>query len=154
MSLVPKGPLATPLLVMMANLAGFSRRMRVLHRRLLVEMFVPGLLVKFPAGPKAADPDAHRQRGADDAHEHLHRLRRVVRGAGSADTNYRLLRAWVYGMFFYMGKFADEAVTASCTGWPAPARLPSFVTCFGSLFFAATSLGNYPVAVAKKPKTA
>jgi hypothetical protein len=57
-------------------------------------------------------------------------------------------------MFFYMGKFAEEAVTASCTGWPAPARLPSFVTCFASLFFAATSLGNYPVAVAKKPKTA
>ena len=115
---------------------------------------MPGLLGKFAAGPKAAILMIISNAG-------LMMLMNIVSTClvsaaepGSADTNYRLLRAWVYGMFFYMGKFADEAVTASCTGWPAPARLPSFVTCFASLFFAATSLGSYPITVAKKPKTA
>ena len=152
-SLVPKGPLATPLLVMMANLAGFGVGCAFFTEP-FVEMFVPGLLAKFPAGPKAAILMLITNAG-------LMMLMNIFTACvvssaepGSAETNYRTLRAWVYGMFFYMGKFAEEAVTASCTGWPAPARLPSFVTCFGSLFFAATSLGNYPVTVAKKPKAA
>ena len=152
-SLVPTGPLATPMLVLMANLAGFGVGCAFFTEP-FVEQFVPGLLGKFAAGPKAAILMMIGNAGLMMLVNILTAALVCAAEPGSADTNYRMLRAWVYGMFFYMGKFADEAVTASCTGWPAPARLPSFVTCFGSLFFAATSLGNYPVAVAKKPKTA
>ena len=52
-SLVPKGPLATPMLAMMANLAGFGLGCAFFTEP-FVEQFVPGLLGKFAAGPKAA----------------------------------------------------------------------------------------------------
>jgi hypothetical protein len=68
---------------------------------------------------------------------------------GTPDTNYRLLRANLYAMFFYMGKFSTEAVVNSCTGWPQPMRVSSFVSCFAVLFFAATKFGEYPITVAK-----
>ena len=152
-SLVPKGPLATPMLVMMGNLAGFGIGC-FFFTEPFVEQFVPGLLGKFAAGPKAAILMTIKNAGLMMLMNIVSTCLVSAADKGSADTNYRLLRAWVYGMFFYMGKFADEAVTASCTGWQAPARVPSFVTCFASLFFAATSLGSYPITVAKKPKTA
>jgi len=147
----PGGPLATPLMVMMFNLLGFGVGCAFFTEH-FVDQFNPGLLSKFNPGARGA---IILMVGNAGKMMLLNILIACAVGAAesqSADTNYRLLRAWVYGMFFYMGRFADEAVTAACTGWPSPMRVPAFLSCFATLFFAATMLGDYPIAIAKAKK--
>jgi len=107
----PGGPLATPLMVMMFNLLGFGVGCAFFTEQ-FVDQFNPGLLSKFNPGARGAIILMVGNAGKMMLFNILIACAVGAAEFQSADTNYRLLRAWVYGMFFYMGRFADEAVTA------------------------------------------
>ena len=113
---LPVGSLATPMIAMMANLAFFAIGCAAFTRPFL-DMFVPASpwppradvrrgLIFFNAGVMMLGNTAATM---------------MISNAepGTPDTNYRLLRANLYAMFFYMGKFSTEAVVNK-TGWPQP----------------------------------
>ena len=149
----PTGPLATPMIVMIVNLLGFAVGCSFLTEP-FVDQFIPGLLSKFNPGAKGAILLIFGNAGKQMIFNILTLCAVSAAEPGTADTNYRLLRGWIYGMFFYMGRFAQEAVTEAATGWPSPMRVPSFISCFAALFFAATSIGDWPITVATKAKSA
>jgi|MDSW01.1.fsa_nt_gb hypothetical protein len=145
---LPVGSLATPMIAMMANLAFFAIGCAAFTRPFL-DMFVPGVMAKFGADTCAAIELIFFNAGVMMLGNTATTMMISNAEPGTPDTNYRLLRANLYAMFFYMGKFSTEAVVNSCTGWPQPMRVSSFVSCFAVLFFAATKFGEYPITVAK-----
>ena len=117
-------------------------RVRRVHASFL-DMFVPA---SWPIQARRAPPNSSSSCRRHDARQHLPTMMISNAEPGTPDTNYRLLRANLYAMFFYMGKFTEAVV--ACTLAPAM-RVSSFVSCFAVLFFAATKFGEYPITVAK-----
>ena len=150
--MIPTGVLSKPLIALAFNLSFFAVGCAFFTGP-MIDQFLPGVMKKFKPDVVSAIFLIMGNAGKMMLLNIASMMMIVSAEPGDADTNYRVLRSWVYVTFFYMGRFACEEVVSSATGWPSPMRVQSFVSCFAVLFYGATALGDHQITVSKTGRT-
>lgn len=151
--MIPTGVLSKPLIAFALNLSFFAVGCSFFTGS-MIEQFLPGVMKKFKPDAQEVIILMMGNAGKMMLCNILGMMMTVNAEPGNADTNYRVLRAWVYGMFFYLGRFSAEGMLSHARQWPTPMQVPSFISCFAVQFYAATALGDHSITVSKTVKSA
>ena len=146
--MIPTGVLSKQLIALALNLSFFAVGCSFFTGS-MIEQFLPGVMKKFKPDAQHVIIILMGNAGKMMLFNILAMMMTVNAEPGNADTNYRILRCWVYGIIFYLGRFSGEGLLTHAKQWATPMRVPSFVSCFAVCFYAATSLGEHPITVSK-----
>ena len=144
---LPTGVLALPLKILLAD-ALFWGAGTVLAPEKMFEMYLPGVIAKSGAA-KAMIWMFIERIGWSVVTSIVSTVLITSAVPGDADTNYRVVRSFLYRNFVFLGFVSRDNVIRAATGWAMPLSVQNTVQMFGITFFCATQLGAVNITVRK-----